>query len=105
MAQVSIDKKHINISIGVAVTVIIFLIAMTANFATWKAEMNAQHDEFDDRITHVGDKVVDMRADINELNSKASERDIQLATINTKLANIEALLIEIKADLKGHDTN
>lgn len=99
-AKVEIDKKLIHISLGTAAIIIIFLISMTANFATWKAEMSAAHQEFDDRITHVGDKVIDMRADIKLLEDKASVRDVELAKINTKLASIEALLLDIKSDLK-----
>jgi len=99
----SIEKHSFKISIGVAVIVIIFLINMTISFTTWKTEMEATHQEFDDRIVHVGEKVVNMRSDINDLKERASNRDIELATINTKLANIELLLIEIKQDIKEHD--
>ena len=103
MTEKSIEKHQVKISIGVAVVVILSLLTMAFNLATWKAEMQAEHQEFDDRITHVGDKIIGMRTDINALNEQADARDIQLATINTKLANIEALLIEIKTDLKTHD--
>lgn len=101
--KATIDRQSFRISIGVAITVIIFLIAMTFNFSTWKADMEAQHKEFDDRISHVGDKVVNMRLEIKELEGRASERDIELAKINTKLTNIEALLLDIKQDLKDHN--
>lgn len=100
--QQNIEKHSIKISLGVAATVIIFLIVMSANFARWQAEMEATHKEFDDRITHVGEKVVNMRSNIEELKDKASDRDVELAKINTKLSNIETLLIEIRQDLKDH---
>lgn len=100
MKQIAVENKHIKIGMVAAITVILWLMTMSYTLATWKTEMEANHKEFDDRITHVGEKVVDMRADINTLNTKANERDIQLATINAKLANIETLLLEIKMDLK-----
>ena len=105
MAVTTIDKKSINISIGLAIVVVLFLIGMTANFASWKSEMESAHIEFDDRITHVGEKVVDMRAELVTLQNKASQRDIELATISTKLTNIEALLIDLKQQIKEHDIN
>jgi hypothetical protein len=100
--MITLEKKHINISIATAVTIIIFLVSMAMNIATWKAEMQAEHKEFDDRIAHLGDKVVDMRTEISVLDDKADKRDLQIVEIQTKLTNIEALLIEIKLDLKTH---
>jgi len=97
----SIEKHNFKISIGVAITVIIFLLIMSYNFATWKSEMEATHKEMDDRIIHIGEKIINMRSDINILKEQANGRDIQLAQINTKLANIELLLIDIKQDIKN----
>ena len=101
MGETTIDKHGFKISVATAIIVILFLFGIAFQFATWKAEMCAEHKEFDDRITHLGDKVIGMRADISTLNEKANNRDIDIATINTKLANIETLLVEIKVDLKS----
>ena len=97
----SIEKHNFKISIGVAITVIIFLLIMSFNFATWKSEMEATHKDLDDRIIHIGEKIIIIRSDINILKDQANGRDIQLAQINTKLANIELLLIDIKQDIKN----
>jgi len=97
----SIEKHNFKISIGIAITVIIFLLITSYNFATWKSEMEATHKEMDDRIIHIGEKIITMRSDINILKEQANGRDIQLAQINTKLANIELLLIDIKQDIKN----
>jgi len=96
----TIDKHQFKITVATSILVLIFIIGAVATFATWKADMNAQHQEFDDRIRHIADKYVNIRADVTDLNEQANKRDIQLATINTKLANIETLLIEIKQDLR-----
>lgn len=100
----SIEKHQFKIQVSVAVLVILFVMATTTQFARWQAQMEATHQEFDDRIIHVGEKIIDMRADINDLNDKAAARDVELAKISTKLANIETLLIEIKTDLKEHSS-
>ena len=96
----TISKHKVKITVATSIIVILFIIVTSVNFATWRAEMNAEHNEFDDRITHVGDKVIDMRIDINALKEKANNRDVELATINAKLTNIETLLIDIKQDIK-----
>ena len=96
----SIEQHSFKLSIGIAMVVIIFLITITAQFASWKSEQSAIHNELDARVTHVGEKVIDIRAEIETLKLQATARDIQLAQINTKLANIETLLIEIKQDIK-----
>jgi hypothetical protein len=95
-----ISKHSVTITIGTMIAVLLFIISTTMSVATWKAEMDAQHQEFDDRISHVGDKVVGMRSDIAALEARAANRDIELATINTKLASIEALVLDIRVDLK-----
>jgi len=100
MMKATIDKHQFKITVAMAVSILIFIIITTAQFATWKAETEACHNELDDRITHIGEKVVLIRADINALKEKANSRDVELATINTKLANIEALLLDIRTDLK-----
>jgi len=97
----TIDKHQFKITIATAIIVLIFIISLTAQLSSWRTQVQADNKEFDDRIIHIAERVVDIRADIKELNSKATERDIQLATINTKLASIEALLIEIKLDIKN----
>lgn len=97
---ITIDKKHINISVGVAVALLFFIINLTISAAEWKTEMVSAHKEFDDRITHVADKVIDMKQDITDLQLKANNRDIELAQINVKLTNIESLLIELKQQIK-----
>jgi peptidoglycan hydrolase CwlO-like protein len=95
----TIEKQQMKITIAAMIAVLIFIIGLTAQFATWKATQESCHSELDDRITHLSTKFMDMREDINNLQEKASERDVELAKISTKLASIETLLVEIKTDL------
>jgi len=99
----TLDKHQFKITVATAIVAIFFIVSFAVQTATWKTKMCAEHNEFDDRITHIGEKVVDMRAEIEILKTKANNRDIDIATINTKLSNIEALLVEIKLDLKQSD--
>lgn len=98
--KVEVDKKLIHVSIGTAVSIVIFLLVMSAQLASWKSDIENTLDEHDDRITHVGEKIVDMRADLKSIQQNAAKRDIEVAKINTKLANIELQLIEIKDLIK-----
>lgn len=96
MTENSIEKHSFKITIGVAISVLIFIITMSYNIAVWTTQTNADLNEINDRIDHLSEKYVTMREDISSLESKANERDIQLTEIKTKLVNIETLLVEIK---------
>jgi len=98
----SIEKHSFKISIGVAVTVIIFLIAFAFKLGAIQSQNAAIHDEITAKCDHIGDKIVDMRSDIDALEATDNSRAVDIATINTKLANIETLLIEIKQDLRDN---
>lgn len=95
----TIDKQQFKITIAIAVSVAIFIIMSTFFLTSWKSQMENRIDHVDTRQAHLAEKYVDMDAKISSLEIAGSDRDIELAKINTKLANIEALLIEIKADL------
>ena len=103
MSDGTIDKHQFKITIATAISVLLFIIFAASQFSAWRVSDQAAHQEFDDRITHLGDKVVGMREDIKNLNDRASTRDIELATINTKLANIETLLLQIQQDIREKD--
>jgi len=96
----SIEKHSIKISIGVAITVIIFLIIMTANFASWKAAMEAEHDSMMKSQVHMEEGLQTLKVRLYALEDENTDFKVQLATIDTKLASIETLLLEIRQDLK-----
>ncbi len=96
----TIDRHQFKITVATAIVVILFMVITSYNYGVQTSVIEAEHKEFDDRIGHVGDKVIGIRADITALKEKASTRDIDIATINVKLTSIEALLLDIKTDLK-----
>ena len=96
----SIEKHKFTITISMAVLVVLFIISTSIALATWKAEVCAKHKEFDDRITCVGEKHVELEADIESLEERANAQDVQYAKISTQLAGIQLSLLEIKQSIK-----
>ena len=91
----SIENHYFKVTIAVAIVVILFIISTTYSLAVWKANTESHLDLIDHNQ-------IDYDSDIRYLKEKSAKNDIQLATISTKLATIETLLIEIKKDLKDH---
>jgi peptidoglycan hydrolase CwlO-like protein len=89
----TIDKYNLKITIAMAITVIIFMIIISYQTTTWKSRT-------DNKIENLENYVSEIKKDINSLEDKSIRRDIELATINTKLVTIETLLLEIRQDLK-----
>lgn len=98
----TIKDKQFSITIATAVLVMIFIISSSITIATWKTKMQEEHIAFHLQIDTINRYIITVNDDIEELQKLANKRDIQIATINTKLANIEALLIDIKLDLKNY---
>jgi hypothetical protein len=101
--MVSIEKHSIKISLGVAVTVIIFLIIMAFNFATWKTEIRSEIDHIDTRQTHLAEKYVGLNERLTDLEVENTAFKVQMAEIQVQLKNIQTILLEIKDDLKVND--
>ena len=97
----TVDKYKLKITVATSIVVILFIIITSTALATWKAEVCAEHKELDDRVTHVGEKHIELRVDIEALEIRANDKDVQFATISTQLAGIQTSLIEIKDELKN----
>ena len=96
----SIENHSFKISIGIAIIVVIFIITATITFTDWKGDV-----EDDISLLQVGIERHSSAYNKHEerllgLENANVELKIKLATIETKLVNIESLLIEIKDDLK-----
>lgn len=100
MAHPSIEKHSVNISLGVAATVIISLITMTINFTSWKTTMEAEHEAMTIRQDHLSAGHAVIRDYIDNIESRQDSTDITLTRVETKLVSIESLLIQMRADLK-----
>lgn len=97
----SFSEKHgIKISVATAIAVIVFLVTTTVTFAGWKSDIENTLSTCDEEIEDTTVVQKNLNHEIDILRDKAAERDIQIAEINTKLANIETMLIEIRTDLR-----
>lgn len=96
-----LSKYQFHITIATTITVILFIIGLSYQFATWKTTMEAKHNEFSTGLDHLIQSLEETQLDVKTLEDKSYVRDVDLARINTKLANIESLLLEIKSDLKN----
>ena len=96
----SIEKYHFGISISTAVIVIIALLSMSYSFGTWKTDIEDEIDNVMTGVKHVGASQEGMDTRITMLEAQDSLARVQIATMETRLTSIEALLIEIKQDIK-----
>ena len=99
MAHPSIEKHSFNISIGVAVMVILFLIGTTVNFASWKTSMEAKHAAMETRQDHLSNGHASMRSEIDGMEDRQDSTDITLTRVETKLVSIESLLILMREEM------
>ena len=99
----TIDKHQFKITVAVAIMVLIFIIVTTMNTATWKANMESDHNTFKTSQLHTTEAIVDLEYEVESLERRQDGTDITMAEIKTKLISIEALLIDIKEELKTLD--
>lgn len=74
---------------------------MSVNLATWKTEIEARNGALELRQEQLVDTYLLVRDDISKLESRQAATDIRTAEINTRLNNIQSLLIDIREDLKN----
>lgn len=105
MTQDTIDKHQFKITVGIAIAVVLFIIAQTATITAWKTDMENQHERLNDEFHAHSDwgqgDHERFIALIEELERRQDSTDVGMAEIKTKLSNIEALLVEIKQDIRA----
>lgn len=102
----SIEKKTFQISIAVAIAVLLFVGSLAFNMGMKVSRLEADIAELTLGQEHIINSY-NRETSANEVRITALEYDntdlkIRLATIETKLTSIEALLIDIKQDIKEH---
>jgi hypothetical protein len=88
MIQLS-DKTRISLTIATIISVVLFIIYTTITLTRDRIEVSNQIQ------TLIEAQKLD-RADIDKLKISDISKDIVLAQINVKLANIEILLVDLK---------
>lgn len=103
----TIEQSTIRIQVAVLVTVIIAIITAAFWAGTNFQQINGEIDNL-----HIGEDHITQQhqQDYTEANERISaiEKDnielkIRLVRMETQLSNIEALLLELKQDVKNHD--
>ena len=107
MVTKTIDKHQFKITIALAIAIILFIIAQTASIATWKSDVEHNHEilekAFIEHDSWGNGEHEEFQDEIDELENRLDDTDVAMPEIKTKLSNIEALLVEIKLDLKTHN--
>ena len=105
----TVDKKKVTFSTVALASILIFVIAQTANISAWKSdvEMNQQQQKESLQEYMEQNKEIQRQYDVimNDLEKRQTACEIQNAKIETKLVNIESLLVEIKVDLRDAKNN
>ncbi len=96
----TIENHSFKISIGIAIIVALFIITATITFTDWKGDIEEDIAFLEKGIEHHTNAYNKHEERLLGLENANVELKIKLATIETKLVNIESLLLEIKEELK-----
>lgn len=96
----SLEQHHFKLTIATAVAVIVSLMSMTYTLSTWKSDMEVGLKTTLVGVSHVGEVQDALNARIVVLEAQDTLTKIQVATIETRLTSIEALLIELREGQK-----
>jgi len=102
MTRTEIDKKIINISVAVLITILITVATFAYQSGTHIQELKNEIKTLNMGQIHLVESYQQQIIRIGDLEKAGASREIELARINTKLANIETLLLEIKQDIKNN---
>ena len=97
-----IEKKKFSISIGVFIIMFLFIISQTYNITAWKTQMEEQYVSMSDKYQELLDTNKKIQSDIRELDIRQNQQDVSTARIETKLDNIENLLVNINRELRNN---
>jgi hypothetical protein len=89
----TIKNKKIQITVGVACVVLLFVIATTSNY-------NKAQSDTDKRLCNLEDKMKEIATSVITLQEGKHADDLRYTEIKVKLISIESTLTEIKNKLK-----
>lgn len=88
-----LKDKQLTFTVVGFISVMIALFWITYNATSWKSEV--EH-----KFSIIKTEYSNQKSDVCKLKTDNTSAKINFMELNTKLANIETLLIEIKADMK-----
>jgi len=92
----SLEKHQLKITLGVAIVVILFLLGCAVKFGSWTANAESTHNGIYDHVERNEKDITSLQLRVAELEQTNNELKIEIVKIQTKLVNIETLLLEIK---------
>jgi hypothetical protein len=96
----TIEKHSFGITIGSAISALLFVVYSTASIVEIKSDLVAKTDECKTGISHIVQELDKQDSRIAITESASNEIKIKLAGIEVQLANVNASLIEIKQYFK-----
>lgn len=96
----SIEKHNVNITIATIVIVVLFIISSTWQLSGWKSDTEKKMMLLDKGMEMHEKYYAKHDASLNSLTNENFDVKVRLTTIETKLTNIESLLIEIRENMK-----
>ena len=101
MVHESIEKHGLKITVGVAVSIVLFIIMTTLSFTSWKTSMEAEHLAMTVRQDFLSDGHFSIREYIDVMEKRQDSTEITLTRVETKLISIETLLLQMREDMRG----
>lgn len=102
MIRQTIDKYKFEISFGVAIMVMLFVVGTTANFKDKETAIYNRIERIESTLSY-HDKELESAEDARtKLIDKANANDVKFAEIQAQLKNLEVLILDLKKDLKLH---
>lgn len=85
-------NKPVVIQLGVAVSVVIFIIISSFNIGLAVEKITYEIEDTNRRVDHLSDKYISMREDMTVLQGQNS-------IVNTKLATLEVILTRVETSI------
>ena len=90
-------KAHLfKIQVGSAIAAVFFIITTTACFIGAKKDVDARLDSVETEYDHAHKWYLALDLKQKQIDEDNQQQDLILVEINTKLTNIETILIELK---------
>jgi len=96
----SIEKHSFKISIGIAITVAMFLVHMSTRLAAWKTTVEMQQVAIDNQYAMSQARTNGVVKEIEVLQAASNAQDVVMTEVKTKLSSIEFLLLEMREERK-----
>ena len=88
----TLKNKPLVIQLGVAVSIVIFLVFWSYNAGTTMERINFEIEDVNNRVDHLSEKYTTVRQDITVLQAQGSDIKARLMTIEAILSRIEQKL-------------